>query len=359
MYRDYNPEVDMQDNRGALATAAMRMAGLAGYGLWQPNTNYSSDRNNTVDHALATLHCAMYRFQAYMNAILNKYCGGVVADRDWWINTHLAIQNTNNSTGLYRWQNINCSLYQDDPLQQVMRVTPVEDFIRSNVNKNLGACHPNNILVRGVQCVWMFHATSPPVSNYTHLFLPELCRGLLKLNKCWLPVSQACPLGNMAGVVTKVIDTHHLICEMNNVRETVSILQEWRNTFIVHQQCQYDIQHFCLVVFSQDNLSHVLAVLHDTAPPVLHCLIDSLVTSLPKMNSTSTPFKMLLSRMEQLLDVIAGRVDLGIQLYLIYINFTGLVDSLLKYFAGLLLFFLAENQFVNYDPLMHFPIMFT
>ena len=185
LYTDFSPQLHIQMIRSRLAVVILTSAGIEGYSLWQWGHNYSHPED-PVFKALNSIQCAQYKWMTHRNHITDKYCGGYVADTQWFFYTNISMSSNNHLSGLSDWHNSSCSS-DIDPLQQMMAITQLGKYFNSHIQPLLGECHPNNVLVWGVSCLTLFYATSPPFSDLQQL-LPSLCKGLNHLKTCWAPV---------------------------------------------------------------------------------------------------------------------------------------------------------------------------
>ncbi len=89
-------------------------------------------------------------------------------------------------------------------------------------------------------------------------------------------------------------------------------------------------------------------------------MLEPLSEALQHHKHMSTPFTHLLALMDKVLDAMIGKVKMGVNLDLFSsVDIQELINRLLDYLNQLFVTFLAQNWFVNYNPLMRFPILFN
>ena len=161
----------------------------------------------------------------------------------------------------------------------------------------------------------MFHASSPPFSNL-HLYLTHLCKGLKHLNICWQPVVTPCPAGNMTNLIDNILTMHQLLCDIDHTGPA-NFTEIWSTAFVKDEKCQKAIQYFNFLSLRNSKLLAVPDIISDT----LSCMTESLQHVLQNTSLAPTPttalFKHLLSRMHALLDVVEGKVPLGVNMELL------------------------------------------
>ena len=136
LYKDFSPELNIQYNRAVLAEDILTQASTAGKTLWKHLHKYSYP-DHPVYKALSSIVCAMSRLWVHYDQIINKYCGGYVSNTAWLFYTRIRIPQTNHVLGLVNWNQSRCTTHKD-PLEQVMQITQLQDYIKGQIQPNLG-----------------------------------------------------------------------------------------------------------------------------------------------------------------------------------------------------------------------------
>ena len=353
LYKDFSPQLHIQYGRAALAGAALTSTGTRGYSNWQYKHKYSHP-DDPVYKALSSFDCAMYRWKVQHTHIINKYCGGDVADIYWLFFTNIDIPQYNHMYGLVNWNHTRCTA-NTDPLEQVMQITQLQDYIKDQIQPRLGECHPNNVLVRGVSCLMIFYGNIPPFTDIKQ-FLPSMCKRLNNMETCWHPVVASCPGVNLTSSISNMIGIHQVVCDIGNDEGAEKYIALWADAFLARKSCQAGIQYFSvqLIDFSMEYGGLPLYATLGMMDCLIRSLHDMIDQEHENSSSIITQFKQLLSRLEELHNVIADKKHINGFLVLIDVAFTSLLDNLLMWMGQLITFFLVECQFVDYDP-VHFP----
>ena len=348
LYTDFSPELSIQDSRASLAATVL----TNGYNKWQYNHKYSQP-DDPVYNVLSSIMCTWYRWWAHITQITNKYCGGDVSATQWLFITHIDIPHAYDIIGLANWNQSRCTTNMD-PLEQVMQITQLQDSIKDQIQPRLGECHPNNVLVRGVSCLVMFYVVSPPFQVIKQL-LPSMCNTVNKLKTCWHPVVHSCP-GNVTYLISNIIGIQKVVCDIGNDEGAAKAIALWADAFLARKTCQADIQTFSIHICRIDVKCKKLPL--DSILGTMRCLMGSLQDMIVQYHENTstiiTHFKQLLSRVEELYNVIAGKMHLSVSVDLIEMDFGGLINHLLIWMRELITFFLVACGFVDYDP-VHVP----
>ena len=199
----------------------------------------------------------------------------------------------------------------------------------------------------------MFFASSRPVTDLRDV-QTSLCKGISKLNTCWQPVSQACPLRNITKVTDKVIELHNIVCDIDANDQTNKIISQWAKTFrdfpVYGPKCQCALQLCAFADVSTLNRFY----------PYVQKLLWSLTTSLNRMlemfqQTVSSP-KASINNFIKMLQVLAYIQDLfgAFNSQFVIGGDTMDIDVLIGHVTGLFVqivqVFLVELGFVDYDP---------
>ena len=209
-----------------------------------------------------------------------------MADTYWFFHTHIYLPKSKHLLGLVNWNKSRCATDMD-PLEQVMHITLLEKYIDIQIQPDLGECHPNNILVRGVSCLMMFHTNNPPFTDLQQ-FVPSLCKGLTHLKTCWHPVFDSCP-GNITDLIDNIIGIYKLVCQISNDDKASKIITLWAGAFRTRSNCQVIIQHFSIYIQIFDLKQSILRFL-DIILDTLDCLIGSLDDAVNKVSENENIF---------------------------------------------------------------------
>ena len=243
LYKDFSHQLHIQRGRAWLAGAALTQLGAAGYSKWQSNHKYSHP-DDPVCKALSSIVCAVYRWWVHYTHIIKTYCGGDVADTYWLFITHIYIPLNNHQDGLVNWNQSRCETNMD-PLEQVAPITLVQDYIKDQIQSDLGECHPNNVLMRGVSCLMMFYANNPPFTDIQE-FLPSMCKTLNYLKTCWDPFVHSCQGVNLTSSISNMIGIHQVVYDISNGEGAANAIALWADAFLATKSCQADIQYFSI-----------------------------------------------------------------------------------------------------------------
>ena len=353
LYKDFSLQLSIQNSRSSLAGTVLTAAGASGYSKWQYNHKYSHP-DDPMYKTLSSIMCANYRWMAHITQITNKYCGGDVEATQWVFITHFEMPQAYHFWGLVNWNESRCTTNMD-PLEQVMQVTQLQDYIKYQIQPGLGQCHPNNVLVRGVSCLMMFYVNSPPFQDIKEL-LPSMCNTLNQLKTCWHPVVDSCPGVNITSSISNMIDIHQVVCDISNDDGAAKAIALWPDAFLARKSCQADIQAFNIHIGTIDVKHEKLPL--DYILGTMKCLMGSLHDMIDQDHENTstiiTQFKQLLSRVEELYHLIAGKIHLGVSVNAIEIHYGELINHLLTLIGRLITCFLVECEFVDYDP-VHVP----
>ena len=199
----------------------------------------------------------------------------------------------------------------------------------------------------------MFYANSPPFSDI-HQFLPSMCKTLNHLKTCWHAFVDSCPSVNLSSSISNVIGIHQVVCDISNDEGAATATALWAHAFRARKSCQVDIQAFSIGGIHVER--EILPL--DSIVGMLVCLIGSLHDMIDHDRGNSSPiitqFKQLLSQLEELHHVIAGKIHIGVSVHLLDVTFASPINGLLTWMERLIAFFLVQCQFVDYDP-QHVP----
>ena len=352
---DYEPQVFSKVARAILATNILQITGITGDSPWRPGHKYN--RNDPEVYKVLVAHaCANYESDNYRARLMMNWCAGDVIDA--YVNITTTKRRMDRKTdGLVGWHPDQCKNYSD-PLDQILSISFLSSYFANLIRPDLGQCHPNNILVRGIDCLMMFHVISPPFTDL-HAFLPSLCRGRHQLRTCWSPVRSSCT-GSLVDFMDNIISSHQLVCDIGNDVGVQAFVVDWAEAFLARNGCQLRIQRLnilsiiyrsALVPNSPYGKAVKIAMVE-----TMDCHLTSLSQVIQNMTSNHTAglnenLMELYAKFNHVRHVVEG--DVTLRLLEIDHNFISLIAGICDWLKSLFVTFWAESGFITKWPLFN------
>ena len=326
--------------------------------------------------ALSACMCSSYQFHQHQHSIVTKYCGGYAADAYMDISMEILQYYSKTIAGLQAWSpESNCTKKRDeqDPLDYIVssKFTNVPQIFELMIDNRWPVCHPFNVLVRGLHCLTMFHATSPPFTDVREFFT-LFCKHerIEHLWSCWKPIADACINLNekWLQLLDDVMKIHVIICDINVEPQTTVFIERWSWHFLQIENCSTSIQflgmiRYVIQGYSKSSYPFDENVIHYFAVSA-QCLANSFLAAynegiIKKSSNFEKDLLMVYVIIQKMLPLInVDRVDLGLQAdYFEHReDFATIAVIMMVWVMNLFVVFLGEAGFIDYDPyFFHLP----
>ena len=295
----------------------------------------------------------MYANAQRISPLIEKYCWSNLAEMYLEFTRAFYKMESDAIFHISSWSPDLCDGKHEDTLEQVMKLSAVTDYFDTKIQAQLGECHPNNIVVKGVTRLLVFHANSPPYDD-AHEYLPSMCKAMKHLKHSWEPVVHACPDHHTTSLISDIVAVHELVCAMSHAAsETSNVVSLWAEEFLKQPSCQRVVQFFNqMAALNVMQIEYYMQQVPFTA--TLDCMMDSLEDALNQLSDPNQQFQALYGKLASVYPVADGQVDLGLNLSSedmgIYTNFNFFTERLVEWGAILFSTFLVEGGFIDYDP---------